>query len=108
MANTFKREELLLTASFATIYTCPALTTAIVIGMRMANIDGGNEVNCEVKIGQSGSTFYHTGVATPIPIGSALKGIEAEKIVLEAGDIIEAKAGAINDVDMSISIMEIT
>ena len=108
MANLFKRYELLLTASFATIYTCPALTTTIVIGMRLANIDGSNLVTGEVKVGVSGSTIYHTGVATPIPVGSALKGIEAEKLVLEAGDIIEAKAGAINDVDMSISIMEIT
>ena len=108
MANTFKRYELLLTASLATIYTTPALTTTIVIGMRFANIDGLNEVTCEAKAGQSGSTFYHVGKLTPIPIGSTLKGIEGEKLVLEAGDIIEAKAGATNDVDMSISIMEIT
>ncbi len=108
MANTFVRKQLLLTASLATIYTVPALTTAIVIGMRLANIDSLNQVTTEVKRGVSGSTFYHVAPLTPIPIGSALKGIEGEKLVLEAGDIVEAKAGAINDVDMTMSIMEIT
>ena len=54
MANTFQRVDAALGTSFATAYTVPSATTAIIIGMRLTNIDGSASVNVEAKIGASG------------------------------------------------------
>lgn len=109
MANTFQRVDAALGTSFATAYTVPSATTAIIIGMRLTNIDGSASVNVEAKIGASGSTRHFIGPNTPVPAGSSLGCIEGgEKVVLEAGEIVELKASAAGDCEAQISILEIS
>lgn len=40
MAITYKNARAALTTSYATVYTCPAATTAIVLTAQAANVDG--------------------------------------------------------------------
>ena len=42
MANTFKNAYLDITNSAQTVYTCPGSTTAIVLTLRITNVDGSN------------------------------------------------------------------
>ena len=109
MANVFQRVDAALGTGFATAYTVPGSTTAILIGLRLTNIDGTNSVNVEVKCGASGSTRHLIGVGTPLPAGSSLSCLEGgEKLVLEAAEIIEVKASATGDAEAKISILEIS
>ena len=109
MANTFQRVDAALGTGFSTAYVVPSATTGIIIGFRLTNIDGSASVNVEAKIGASGSTRHFIAPNTPLPAGSSLGCIEGgEKVVLEAGEIVELKASAAGDCEAQISILEIS
>jgi hypothetical protein len=108
MAEVYQRSQAELTTSLATIYTCPGSTSAVVIGMRFTNIDGSASVNVEAKVGASGSTKYVLAPNTPLPVGSSLSGLSGDKLIMEAGEILEAKASANGDADIMLSVLEIS
>ena len=109
MATTYQRVHAELTTSLATVYTCPAATSAIILSARASNIDGTVSATFEAKAGASGSTKYIQAVGTPLPVGSSLNMQDGgEKWILEANEILEAKASANGDVDMMLSIAELT
>jgi hypothetical protein len=108
MAEVYQRAQAELTTSLATIYTVPGGTSSVVIGMRFTNIDGSSSVNVEAKVGASGSTKYVLAPSTPLPIGSSLSGLSGDKLIMEAGEILEAKASANGDADIMLSVLEIS
>jgi hypothetical protein len=108
MAEVYQRAQAELTTALATIYTCPGATSAVVIGMRFTNIDGTSSVNVEAKVGASGSTKYVLAPSTTLPIGSSLSGLSGDKLIMEAGEIFEAKASANGDADIMLSVLEIS
>ena len=109
MAEVYQRAQAELTTSLATIYTCPGgSTSAVVIGMRFTNIDGSSSVNVEAKVGASGSTMYVLAPNTPLPVGSSLSGLSGDKLIMEAGEILEAKASANGDASLILSVLEIS
>ena len=108
MAEVYQRAQAELTTSLATIYSCPSSTSAVVIGMRFTNIDGSSSVNVEAKVGASGSTMYVLAPNTPLPVGSSLSGLSGDKLIMEAGEILEAKASANGDADIMLSVLEIS
>ena len=108
MPEVYQRAQAELTTSLATVYTCPASTSSVVIGMRFTNIDGSNSVNVEAKVGASGSTKFIISPGTPLPVGSSLSGLSGDKLIMEAGEILEAKASANGDADIMLSILEIS
>jgi len=107
MAEVYQRAQAELTTSFATVYTVPGATSSVVIGCRISNI-GSSSVNVEIKVGASGSTKRIIGVATPLPVGSSLSALSGDKLILEAGEIVEAICSSANSADLIISVLEIT
>lgn len=108
MANTFKNYPLALDGTLQTVYTVAASTTAIVIGMRVSNKDGVNSATCDLYADIGGTDFNYLGQDTPIPAGSSLNALAGEKLVLETGDKIEAQASVTGDLDIILSVLEIT
>jgi len=107
MAEVYQRAQAELTTSFATVYTVPGGTSSVVIGCRLSNI-GAASVNVEIKVGASGSTKRIIGVDTPLPVGSSLSALSGDKLILEAGEIVEAKCSNSNSADLIISVLEIS
>ena len=109
MANTFKmvNADLGTTADTA-VYTCPASTTAIVIGCQIANVDGSNSVDIYVDAYDSSATQAKALAHTiAVPADTSLNPIGG-KLVLEASDELRAWASAASDAEIVVSVLEIT
>ena len=90
------------------IYTAPAATTTVVIGITMANTSGSG-VNVGVGITRAGTTEDVKLLKNaPIPQGSSLEFMAGNKIVLEATDTVTVDSDTNNSVDAALTIMEIT
>ena len=109
MAETFKNAYLDVTTSETDLYTCPASTTAIVLTLRMTNVDGTNAATVDAKVLDSDSSTNSLIASTiNVPADSTLELAGASKIVLEAGDKVKLTASADNDIEAFASILEIT
>lgn len=109
MANTFKNAYKDLTNSAQTIYTCPGSTTAIVLTLRITNIDGTNDdtITADVIDASSGNARIASTLSVPADATVELAG--TSKIVLEAGDKIDLTGGASSgDLEAFASVLEIT
>lgn len=90
------------------IYTCPAGTTAIVILCQLANIDGTNNSNSYVSYYDYSETQNKfLAYELVIPADSAVNPIGG-KLVLNANDQLRAYASATGDIDITVSVLEIT
>mgnify|MGYP003130770937 CR=1 FL=1 len=108
MAETFKNAYLDVTDSEQDFYTCPAATTAIVLTLRMTNVDGTNAATVDAKVLDSdGSTNSMIASTISVPADSTLELAGASKIVLEAGDKIRLTASAASDIEAFASILQI-
>jgi hypothetical protein len=106
MANTFYRKTSNnIGVAYTTVYTVPANTTTIILGGVIANI-GSVSVNSEITINDGTNDINLTGANTPIPDGTSLSFIDG-KVVMQAGDVLKAKASMANQLDVYLSIMEI-
>ena len=109
MANTFKNAYKDITNSAQTVYTCPGSTTAIVLTLRITNVDGSSNdtITADVIDASSGSAkLAHT---MTVPADSSLELAGTSKIVLEAGDKIDLTGGAASgDLEAFVSVLEIT
>jgi len=106
MPNTFNRAALRNVSTVTTIYTVPAVTTAIIIGCLVTNVDASATVNATVDILLDGGSSYNILKTTPILPGAAIEVIEG-KVVLETTDVIRlTSTGGLCDV--WVSKMEIT
>ena len=116
MANTFKLKTKtgVNGAALSTVYTVPSSTTAVIIGLTIANIKG-QSITADAQIvtastsGENADNVYIVK-DIPLPTGSSIEVMSGNKIILEAGDIVKAAGsnGSGNDADVILSIMEIT
>tara|TARA_R110002074_G_scaffold198768_2_gene366440 strand:+ start:2618 stop:2959 length:342 start_codon:yes stop_codon:yes gene_type:complete len=113
MANTFKlKTKAGIDASLVTVYTVPADTTTVIIGLTIANVNSGS-VTADAKIvtasssGENADDVYVIK-SVPLPTGSSIEVMAGNKIVLEAGDVIQVNGSVTNAVDAILSVMEIT
>jgi hypothetical protein len=107
MAETFKAVNVALgDTADAVVYTCPAATTAIVIHCQVANVDGSNDSELNIDH-NDGSTVAALVSTLSVPADSAINPIGG-KLVLEAADELRAWAGATSDLEMTLSLLEIT
>ena len=88
MANTFKlKTKANVGVTTVGIYTAPAATTTVVIGITLANTSGSG-VNVGVGITRAGTTEDVKLLKNaPIPSGSSLEFMSGNKIVLEKQQI---------------------
>jgi hypothetical protein len=110
MANTFKLKTKTGGAIGAntdiTVYTTPASTTTVIIGLTIGNLIN-NSVTTDIKLEPVSGDNIHIGKNLPIPSGSSLNALSG-KVVLETGDILKVQSDTANSVDIALSIMEIT
>ena len=109
MANTFKlKTKANVGVPTVGIYTAPAATTTVVIGITMANTSGSG-VNVGVGITRAGTTEDIKLLKNaPLPQGSSLEFMAGNKVVLEATDTLTVDSDVNNSVDTALTIMEIT
>ena len=109
MANTFKNGYLNVTNSAQAIYTNSSGGTAIVLTLRITNVDGSasDTITANVVDGSSGDAkIAHT---MTVPADSSIELAGTSKIVLENGDKIDLTGGASSgDLEAFISYLEIT
>lgn len=101
MANTFKNSPSQVGTSPVDVYTVPAATTAVVIGLMIANITAAQ---IEVDIQAAGK---YLGKGVPIPAGSSLSALDG-KLVLLTTEKITVTSDTAASADVLVSYMEIT
>jgi len=109
MANTFKNAYLDITSSNTAIYTNSSGGTAIILTLRITNVDGAADdtITADVVDGTSGNARIAYTIS--VPADSTIELAGTSKLVLENGDSIELTGGAASgDLEAFASILEIT
>ena len=110
MAEVFNRASAELTTSFATIYSAPTTTgdVAVVLSALVANVDGTNAADIDLWFdGGVALTGGKLASTISVPADSSLELIP-NKVVLKAGESLYAKASAASDLELTVSVLEIT
>jgi hypothetical protein len=113
MPNTFKlKTKANIDTSLVAVYTAPASTTTVVIGLTLANITSAS-ITADVQlvsdtVDVETNTDVYIVKSIPLPAGSSVEIMAGNKIVLKATDVLKVKGSATNSVDATLSIMEIT
>jgi hypothetical protein len=108
MPNTFKNQRAAATGSLASVYACPASTTAIVLLAQATNVSTGAQAVTLCWYDSSASNVKTEIVKSlSVPQGSSV-GLLAGKLVLEAGDYISIQSTASSLIEFSFSVLEIT
>ena len=106
MAETFQTVNVALgNTADAVVYAATGVT-AIVIHCQVANVDGTNAADLNIDH-NDGSVVAALVSTLSVPADSAVNPIGG-KLVLEDGDELRAWAGAASDLEMTLSILEIT
>ena len=110
MANTFKlKTKANVGVTTVGIYTAPAATTTVVIGITLSNTSGSG-VNVGVAVSRTSDTQDDVSLLknAPIPQGSSLEFMGGNKVVLESTDTVTVDSDTNNSIDDDLTIMEIT
>lgn len=111
MANTFKNASLsnVNHAAYATLYTCPTSTTAIILGIAIANKSAAS-VTVKVQMTDSSDSNATRMLLNDvsIPGNTTLEVLAGQKYVLEASDILKIQAGTASSLDAVLGLMQIT
>ena len=106
MAETFQTVNVALgNTADAVVYAATGVT-AIVIHCQVANVDGTNAADLNIDM-NDGSVVAALVSTLSVPADSAVNPIGG-KLVLEDGDELRAWAGAASDLEMTLSILEIS
>ena len=108
MANTFKNGYLNVTKSAQAAYTCPGSTTAIVLTLRVTNVDGSSNDTITANVVDASSGDAKIASTMTVPADSSIELAGTSKIVLETGDKIQALASASGDIEVFASYLNIT
>ena len=111
MANTFKLKTLDKSSytidTLETLYTVPGSTTAVVLGLSVANITGAS-IEVDIQLVNADGDDVYIVKDTVVDSGGTLEMMSGNKYVLEASDIVKVASNATNSFAATISIMEIT
>ena len=106
MANIYKNAQFDLTTTNATdVYTVPSNSRAIVQNIHMANIGSGNVV-VHAHIYDNSATTQFTFAKHTIAANES-QSISDGTIILEENDILRVQAASANDIEGTVSILEI-
>lgn len=108
MAETFKNAYQDVTSSNTAVYTNASGGTAIVISLRVTNINTSvDTITADVVDGTSGNS--RIAYSMTVPVGGSIELAGNSKVVLENGDSIELTGGqASGYLEAFASILEIT
>jgi hypothetical protein len=112
MAETFNNASVKLTTTSVTdIYQAPtgnAGDRAIVLSCLVANVDGTNNADITITITDGSNAVLSTLASTiPVPADASLEVI-ANKVILKQSQKIRATASAADDLEVTVSALEIT
>jgi hypothetical protein len=110
MANTFKNAALadVSSGSYDTLYTAPAATQVVVLGLAIAN-KTTTAVTVKVQFTDSSASTTHQLLEdVSIPANTTLETLAGQKYILEAADILKVQAGTGSALDVVLGIMEKT
>lgn len=109
MANTFKVKTFDGSSTSANtamnVYTAPASTTTVVIGLTIANTSS-SQILVDIKLAAGATVFLAKDI--PIPASSSFEYMAGNKIIMEATHTISVISDTANSADTTLSIMEIT
>jgi hypothetical protein len=109
MAETFKNaKKKIQTTAGTAAYTCPSATTAIVIGCQVSNVSAtAEEVEVFWTDASDSNAIVRLVKDVIIPAQASLAPI-AGKLVLEAGDTLNAIGEDNDDAEIVVSVLEIS
>jgi hypothetical protein len=112
MPETFNNASVkLATTSVTDLYQAPtgnAADRAIVLSCLVANVDGTSAADITITVTDSSNTVLSTLASTiAVPADASLEVI-ANKLVLKQSQKIRAAASAANDLEVTLSALEIT
>ncbi|RPG31979.1 MAG: hypothetical protein CBB72_011315 [Muricauda sp. TMED12] len=109
MANTFKLKTFNGSSTGAntamTVYTVPAATTTVVLGITLANISAGT-VYATALVENNDGDNINLLKDIPIPTGSSVEVMSGNKLILETSDVLKIQSDTANSIDTALSIME--
>jgi hypothetical protein len=116
MANTFKLKTNAAMPTTAgtplTLYTVPASTTTVVLGLMLCNVDSSQRTADVQLVSTTSDTETNETVLLvkdiPLPAGSSVELLAGNKVVLQTGDILKIDSDVAAKIDATLSIMEIT
>ncbi|MBP12594.1 MAG: hypothetical protein CMA71_03545 [Euryarchaeota archaeon] len=112
MAETFNNASVKLTTTNATdLYQAPtsaATDRAIVLSCLVANVDGLNNCDITIALTDGSNAVQSTLVSTVlVPADGSLEVI-ANKVVMKQSQKLRATASVANDLEITVSALEIT
>ena len=98
--------------TFLTLYTCPASTQTIVIGLTLCNVHT-TAITADVKlVSNTSDTETNEDVLlikdVDIPAKSSLEVLSGGKYVLQATNVLQIDCSVAAKIDATLSILEIT
>lgn len=112
MAETFNNASVKLTSTNATdVYQAPtgnAADRAIVLSCLVANVDGTNNAEVTIALTDGSNTVLSTLASTVVVPADASLEVIANKLILKQSQKIRATASAANDLEVTLSALEIT
>lgn len=109
MPITYKNAKLALTTSYATVYTCPAATTAVVLDVTATNIHATANADAYLQWTDDSDADAVTRLAEAFLVpNKSGQGLIGGPQVLEAGDTLQTKASAVSALELTAVIAEIT
>ena len=108
MAEIFVNARAVLGTSAVDVYECPANTKAIVLLAQVSNTTSASATATVQWTDSSNSaavTRLLTG--TPVPANQSMSAVSG-KLVLEAGDKIQALGGTASAIELSVSVLELS
>lgn len=113
MANTFKNDTkaslvtAVVTDPSATVVTAGGTATLIILSILASN-KASTSANVDVYLDKSTGDDVYLIRNAPVPAGSSLELVSGNKIILEAGDKLQARCGTATAVDLTVSYLEST
>jgi hypothetical protein len=112
MAETFNNASVKLTSTSATdIYQAPTSNAgdrAIVLSCLVANVDGTNNADVTITVTDGSNAVLSTLASTiTVPADASLE-VVANKVILKQSQKIRATAAVANDLEVTLSALEIT
>ena len=109
MANTFKNEVYSGANTSANanmnVYTVPASTTTVVIGLTLANTST-SQITADIIL--SAGQTVHLAKNIPIPSGSSFEYMGGNKVIMQTGNTLTVSSDTADSLDTVVSFMEIT
>lgn len=108
MARTYVNARAVLGTSAVDVYECPANTKAIVLLAQVSNTTA-IAATATVQWTDSSNSVAVTRLltGTPVPANQSMSAMSG-KLVLEAGDKIQALGGTASAIELSVSVLELS